>query len=132
MPFPQAVPEIPVADVEKAAAYYRDVLGFEFDWGDDAGGIGGVSQGACRLFLTNARFREGRGNQSPAVIWINVDSKAGVDELFVRWKSAGAKIVEEPEDKPWRLREFTIADVDGNRIRVFYDFSSDLETLATA
>jgi hypothetical protein len=30
--------------------------------------------------------------------------------------------VSEPEDKPWRLREFTTADLDGNRIRVFYDF----------
>ena len=45
--FPKAIPEIPVADVEKAAAYYVNVLGFNLDWGDDQGGIGGISQGSA-------------------------------------------------------------------------------------
>ena len=47
--FPQAVPEIPVRDVDSAAAYYTTVLGFSHDWGNDAGGIGGISQGAATL-----------------------------------------------------------------------------------
>ena len=55
--FPQAVPEIPVGNVDKAAEYYVNVLGFSFDWGNDEGGIGGISQGDCRMFLTNAPFR---------------------------------------------------------------------------
>jgi len=42
-----------------------------------------------------------------------------------QWKAAQAKIVSEPEDKPWKLREFTAADLDGNLIRVFYDFRRD-------
>jgi len=46
--------------------------------------------------------------------------------LFAEWKGAEAKIVSEPEDKPWHLREFVAADLDGNLIRVFYDFRSDL------
>ena len=37
--FPQAVPEIPVANVDKAAEHYVKVLGFSYDWGDDAGGL---------------------------------------------------------------------------------------------
>jgi catechol 2,3-dioxygenase-like lactoylglutathione lyase family enzyme len=28
----QPVPELPVADVERAQRYYRDVLGFDIDW----------------------------------------------------------------------------------------------------
>ena len=48
-----------------------------------------------------------------------------VDELFAQWKGADAKIVSAPEDKPWKLREFMAADLDGNLIRVFYDFRSD-------
>jgi hypothetical protein len=43
--FPQAVPEVPVSSVETAAEYYVNVLGFSFDWGDDDGGIGGISRG---------------------------------------------------------------------------------------
>jgi predicted lactoylglutathione lyase len=124
--FPQAVPEIPVSYVEKAAEYYVNALGFHFDWGNDEGGIGGISQGACRMFLTNAQYREKDGNAAPVIIWLNLDSKDEVDELYRRWRAAGARILEEPEDKPWHLREFIVADLDGNQFRVFYDFAWEL------
>lgn len=125
MTFPGAVPEIPAANVDEAAAYYVNKLGFTFGWGDDKGGIAGVYRGNCRLFITNHAFRESNGNLSPILFWLNLHSKAEVDELFAEWKAAQAKIVSEPEDKPWKLREFTAADLDGNRIRVFYDFHLD-------
>ena len=124
--FPQAVPEIPVSNVEKAAEYYVNALGFHFDWSSDEVGIGGISQGHCRLFLTNAAFRQGYGNAGPIVVWLNLDSKQEVDELYHRWREAGAKILAEPEDKPWHLREFRVSDLDGNQLRVFYDFSWEL------
>ena len=57
---------------------------------------------------------------------LNLESKAAVGELFAEWKAAQAKIVSEPEDKPWKLRKFTAADLDGNLIRVFYDFRRDI------
>ena len=124
--FPQAVPEIPVSNVDKAAEYYVNALGFHFDWGNDKDGIGGVSQGDCRMFLTNAPFRENEGNRGPVMTWLNLSSKQEVDELYRRWREAGAKILAEPEDKPWHLREFRAADPDGNQFRVFYDFGADL------
>lgn len=124
--FPSAVPEIPVSNVEKAAEYYVNVLGFRFDWGNDEGGIGGISQGDCRMFLTHVPFHQCYGTGGPVMVWLNLDSNEEVNELYRRWQQAGAKIVSEPEDKPWRLREFRIADLDGNQLRVFYDFSSEL------
>ncbi len=124
--FPQAVPEIPVVNVDKAAEYYVRVLGFTFDWGNDDGGIGGISQGDCRMFLTNAQFRYWHGTAGPATIWLNLGSKSEVDELFGRWHDAGARVLETPQDKPWHLREFTVADLDGNQLRVFYDFRGEL------
>jgi uncharacterized glyoxalase superfamily protein PhnB len=128
MTLPAPVPEVPVANIDKAAAYYVNTLGFTFDWGDEEGGIAGISRGNCRLFITNTSFRESNGNNGAILFWLNLNSKAEVDELFAEWRAAQAKIVSEPEDKPWKLREFMAADLDGNRIRVFYDFRHDVNT----
>jgi len=131
--FPPAVPEIPVSDVNKAADYYHHKLGFHLDWVGEDGRIAGISQGQCRMFLTNPAFRAGSptettppfGNVPPVLIWLNLNSKAEVDDLYELWKNNQARIICEPGDRPWKLHEFTAADLDGNQFRVFYDFSRD-------
>ncbi|HEV8414261.1 MAG TPA: VOC family protein [Bryobacteraceae bacterium] len=131
--FPPAVPEIPVSDVNKAADYYHHKLGFHLDWVGEDGRIAGISQGQCRMFLTNPAFRGGSptettppfGNVPPVLIWLNLNSKAEVDDLYQLWKNNQARIICEPGDRPWKLHEFTAADLDGNQFRVFYDFRGD-------
>jgi uncharacterized glyoxalase superfamily protein PhnB len=122
--FPSAAPEVPVSDVAKAASYYEKCLGFRWDWG--ASGMGQVSRGGCRIFLTDNEFRGSKGTRTPAVIWINLDSRERVDALYEAWNGCGARIVDKPESKPWNLHEFTAADLDGNLFRVFYDFAWEL------
>lgn len=124
-PFPGAVPEIPVSDVDTAAAYYKDALGFDIDWGGQDNGIAGISKGNCRMFLANPAFRENYGTAAPVLVWLNLESKQEVDELYATWSRGQARIVSRPESKPWNLHEFTVADLDGNLFRVFYDFSRD-------
>ena len=121
--FPGAVPEVPVKHVEKASEYYRERLGFEVDWGDEAGGIIGISRGACRLFLTNTAFRTANGNGAPLVIWLNLGNRKEVDDLHEEWTSLRANLCTAPEAKPWKLYEFTARDLDGNLLRIFYDFA---------
>jgi len=123
-PFPSAAPEIPVSDVTSAALYYERCLGFHWDWGTE--GIGQVSRGGCRLFLTTAAFRTGGVARVPVVIWINLNHKSEVDDLHQAWCQSGARIVAPPESKSWNLHEFIAADLDGNLFRVFYDFAWEL------
>lgn len=68
MTFPAAVPEIPAARVDKAAACYVNTLGFTLDGGDDEGGIAGISRDDCRLFITNSTFRKSFGNAGPVLV----------------------------------------------------------------
>lgn len=123
--FPAAVPEIPVNDMNKALDYYQDKLGFNLDWGGAEGGIAGISQGQCRMFLTDRDFRAQHGNAAPVMVWLNLSSKEEVDEMYQIWNAGEARIISPPESKPWKLHEFTASDLDGNLFRVFYDFSRD-------
>jgi len=122
--FPSAAPEIPVSDVAKAASYYEKCLGFHWDWGTK--GLGQVSRGGCRIFLTDNEFRGRADIGTPVTVWINLNSKDAVDALYETWSSSGARIADEPESKPWHLHEFTATDLDGNLFRVFYDFAWEL------
>jgi predicted lactoylglutathione lyase len=122
--FPAAVPEVPVSNLKEAGAYYEGSLGFTIDWGDDGGGIMGISKGHCRMFLTDTAFREHYRNVAPVLVWLNLDSKEQVDELHGIWSANQAKIISPPASKPWGLHEFTVADLDGNLFRIFYDFAT--------
>ncbi|MCI0692316.1 hypothetical protein L0337_09975 [candidate division KSB1 bacterium] len=76
------------------------------------------------MFLTNGAFREQYRNGGPVLVWLNLDSQEGVNELYALWSASQAKIVSPPESKPWGLYEFTVADLDGNLFRIFYDFAT--------
>ena len=105
----QPVPELPVSDVVKAQEYYRDHFGCEIAWLDPSKEIGAVSQGKTAIF-----FRKRILPFEPAVHWVYCND---VDETYNHLKSIGAKIVDDIEDKPWGIRQFTELDLDGN---VFY------------
>ena len=122
--FPGAVPEIPVRNIDEAAAYYERRLGFTIDWSDAELGLAGISRGSCRMFLASAEYRRQRGNAGPVLIWLNLHSKDEVDRLYRLWSGSDAALISTPESKPWGLHEFTARDLDGNLFRVFYDFAT--------
>jgi predicted lactoylglutathione lyase len=77
--FPGAIPEIPVRDINEAAAYYESNLGFTVDWRDEELGLAGISKGNCRMFLANSNYRKAYGNVGPVLTWLNLESKEEVD-----------------------------------------------------
>jgi DDE superfamily endonuclease len=115
MTFPAPVPEIAVANVDTAAAYYVNTLGFTFDWGDDQGGIAGISRGNCRLLISNRSFRKSYGNVGLILFWLNLDSKAEGDALFAQWKAAHSarRFFQKALAAPGHSRPRVI-NVDGN------------------
>ncbi len=122
--FPAAVPEIPVRDIQEAAAYYESSLGFALDWSDEELGLAGISKGNCRMFLADSDYRKRYGNTGPILTWLNLESKEEVDDLYRLWSASKAQLLSRPESRPWGLHEFTAADPDGNLLRVFYDFAT--------
>jgi predicted enzyme related to lactoylglutathione lyase len=107
------VPELPVADVERAQRYYRDTLGCEIGWLDPDQEIGAVSRGEMALF-----FRRRKAPFEPSVSWIFAED---LDATYAELQASGANIVEPLEEKPWGLRQFTVEDLDGNRFYFHHD-----------
>ena len=101
-----AVPELPVADVERAQQHYRDALGFEIGWLYPDKGIGSVSRGKTILF-----FRRRNAPFEPAIHWVFAED---IDASYQELQGSGANIIDPLETKPWGLRQFTVEDLDGN------------------
>jgi predicted enzyme related to lactoylglutathione lyase len=112
-PIGQPVPELPVADVERAQQHYRDALGFEIGWLEPDKGIGAVSRGRAAIF-----FRKRIPPFEPAIHWVYAED---IDASYQELKSSGANIVEPLEKKPWGLRQFTVKDLDGNLFYFHHD-----------
>jgi uncharacterized glyoxalase superfamily protein PhnB len=100
------VPELPVADVERAQQHYRDTLGFEIGWLYPGKEIGAVSRAGVVIF-----FRKRKPPFEPAVHWLFAQD---IDAAYQEMQSSGANIVDPLERKPWGLRQFTVSDLDGN------------------
>ena len=102
-----AIPVLPVRDVAKAVAFYRDRLGFapRFDMGDYAG----VARGPIEIHLDGSAPVAGS-------VTCRI-SLTGVDALYAELEQQGVIHPQEPlETKPRGLRQFSALDVDGNRI----------------
>jgi predicted lactoylglutathione lyase len=121
MKLPAPVPELPVTDIETATSAYVRQMGFSVDWTYEDQ-LAGISKDAARVFLRRRTPQEDRS--LGVVIWLNMASSAEVDELHAEWKEQGVRIVDELHTAPYKLREFTAQDVDGNRLRVFFDLGS--------
>ena len=105
-PIGPPVPELPVADVERAQQHYRDALGFEIGWLEPDKGIGSVSRGKAVLF-----FRKRTPPFEPAIHWVFAED---IEATYQELKSLGANIVDPLQMKPWGIRQFTVEDLDGN------------------
>jgi RimJ/RimL family protein N-acetyltransferase/uncharacterized glyoxalase superfamily protein PhnB len=116
--FDRLEPILSVPDVRETAEYYRDRLGFtiEFLYGDPPTHAG-VARGewsfpSARLQLSQSEPGEIVGGLS---LFVFVGPQ--IEQLFEAYRAGGVEVVSDLERKPWGMREFTIRDCNGYRLR---------------
>ena len=101
--FIQGAPVLHVADVKATATFYRDTLGFTWDFGDDRYSV---------VWRDNSAIHLAKGDRGPAGVhlfqWVQ-----DVDAYYLEVTGRGAKVEAKPEDQPHGIREFSIRDVNG-------------------
>jgi uncharacterized glyoxalase superfamily protein PhnB len=102
-----------VKNLAVTAAYFKDKLGFDFDftapgWEFLSFGIFKVMLGEC----SDEMSAEESGNHS----YFAHALVENVDEVFAEFLARGAVVTSHPEDKPWNIREFGVKTPDGHRI----------------
>jgi Uncharacterized protein conserved in bacteria len=111
-------PMLLVSNLEASSAWYQNVLGFAdvFTMRMKDGRPVIVHLRWCMfadLLLTPAGSPT--GEDVKAGITLNF-ATTSADEIAERARSAGARIISEPTDRPWNARDVTIADPDGYRL----------------
>jgi len=101
--FVQGAPVLHVPDVAATAAFYRDVLGFTCDFGDERYAV---------VWRDNSAIHFVRDQDLPRGVhlfqWVN-DVDSYYDEIIGR----GATVAAAPADQPYGIREFGLRDING-------------------
>lgn len=107
----QQHPSVFVDDVQAAAEYYVEKLGFRlgFQWGDPVQ-MAGVNLGSVSIHLVPS---SGVPSSNHAALYFVVGD---ADELYEFQLAQGARIQEPPADREYGLREFRVNDPYGNSI----------------
>ena len=107
-----SAPVFVVRDVLKSVGYYRDALGFdtEFLYGEPTF-YAGVERGNVPIHLQAAH----ESKREPGQMAINV-FVSDVDALYEELKGRGAKLLNAPKDYAYGMRDFNVADLDGNEL----------------
>jgi uncharacterized glyoxalase superfamily protein PhnB len=100
-----------VQDVGRSVTYYRDVLGFslEFSYGTPLS-YASVERDGVVIHLQAAADTKRVPGQGGVYVFFDGD----VDALFRDLSARGARIEKGPQDFPYGMRDFNVADLDGN------------------
>jgi predicted enzyme related to lactoylglutathione lyase len=113
--FVQGAPVLHVGNVETTAAFYRDVLGFTWDFGDETYAV---------VWRDNSAIHFMKVAGTPTGVhlfqWVK-----DVDAYFKEIIGRGAEVTMEPTDQPYGIREFGVHDINGVRVVFGQDIDHD-------
>lgn len=103
-----------VPDLQRSAAFYRDVLGFEVKEIGDPGWRMYVRD-ACRIMAGECpdAIPPAQIGDHSYFAYLTVDD---VDALHHRVQQSGVALIKALATEPWGMREFGLRTVDGHRI----------------
>ncbi len=110
-----------VANVERAVAFYRDVLGFEQDF--HFGNYAGMHRGEFYLHLCGHQIWKMPVGGGAVSVFCDE-----VDEYHAQVAQLGAKIEAAPADQQYGMRDFVLRDVDGNLLTFGCELAKNEET----
>jgi lactoylglutathione lyase len=108
-------PILQVADVGRALAFYRDLLGFTVTYAfpaEDAPVFASLDLEGGSLGLGAA---DGPVASGSTAIWVYADD---VDAAVAMLRDAGVPVVAEPADQPWGERVASVRDPDGYTVHI--------------
>jgi predicted enzyme related to lactoylglutathione lyase len=105
---------IAVHDLEKSAAFYRDVLGFSVHSVPDPGFLFYTS-GECTIWagLCPDALPPAELGDHSYFAYLEIDD---INPFYESVCAKGAKVCKTIRDEPWGMREFGVITVDGHRI----------------
>jgi len=101
-----------VTDVKASLSYYQDKLGFEkaFEYGEPTYYVG-LYSGNVQLHLVTANRTPRQPGHGAVSIFVD-----DVDGLHADLVKRGARVLKAPADYDYGLRDFDVADLDGNML----------------
>ncbi|MFI5002784.1 MAG: VOC family protein [Reyranellales bacterium] len=102
-----------VQDLDKSAAYFRDVLGFRVDW-SEADDWRLATRGDVRLMIGHCPTDK-RASEIGSHSWFGYVEVDNVDQLHGELSGRGAACTT-PRDQPYGMREIVVTTPDGHRI----------------
>ena len=117
--FVQGAPVLHVSDVVATAAFYRDVLGFMWDFGDESYAVVWRDNSAIHFVKDDASL-DGSPRGVHLFQWVK-----DVDAYYREIVERGADVAREPTDQPYGIREFGLSDVNGVGIVFGQDIEHD-------